>query len=788
MRVAPFFVFAFCFALSAPAAAGPIEDCDRLAADPGVPLSAIALPDAREACAAALDLDDAAPRLMHLYARTLEASGETAAALRYYGWAAEDGHPPAHLALARLGADRPDQEAAPDLLARYAASAGDSVGELAALVARETRALPHGAALRPPETTLALRRGGEPDLARLLRALIMARDPAAQTRYGVCVPEAGASRDPPPARPAGEAVFLMSQAIEEAAASPELRPLELEVLARLREVWRAILAEGRAEAEALAGDIRAIGLDVQSGEPARLAAQPMVAVEAFEEGVWRAWDPARGIPFDPASCTRYRTEAVFPAELTPRLRLIMRAQEAAEEDGALSSRVILDADLPFAGDAVLAFAEAWGIAPPDAPAERGAAFYTPILISGAASAFGESLRLPRPPSAEPETGETAAQALGEAIEAFDGLAPPPAVVEAPDLLRGLEVEIRLDLAGSPGAARRLTLLERPDPARPLADANGDYLDLQQLVGLLALDGAQSAPPEEASEEVVTTRGGVEALARRSGQAMAGFDGLRQAIMAEISSAPAPAPQSLGLLATVWTPTPPGAEGEDPGLRLRNQMWRGFEPAAEGSADPAGAAAAWAVASVLAERLVLQLGVEDFSAEALGPDAVSLWSALRAAGGEARVVTEPASLAALSPEAKARAEAFLARSLVLLAPVDPLTADEADLVWWILDPQGGVVEDEFADGGRQAAAEESTLNKDVACRNVGFFAQVGAQLARLVAPAAILLAVTGGGGDAGKSVVKFVQGVAKTQEETEKRRRALELASRACAGKSGGPGP
>lgn len=787
MRLA--IAFALCLVLTAPAAAGPVEDCDRLAADPGVALSAIALPEAREACAAALDLDDGAPKLMHQYARTLEAAGETPAALRYYGWAAEDGHLPARLALERLGAAplNPDQEAAPNLLEAYAASADPSVGDLAALMARDMKALPHGAALRAPETTLALRRGGEPDLARLLRALILARDPMAETRFGLCLPGSATPSALLPAQPpAGGSGVLLSQAIEEAMISPELEAPEREVLERLRDLWRATLAEGRAEAGALAEDIRAASPDFRNGGSAPPAATPFVTVEVLEAGAWRIWDPVRGEPFDPAICESYRAQAVFPAEATPRLRLSLRAWEAAD-DGALSGRVILDADAPFAGDAVLAFAEAWGITPPDAPSERGAALYTPVLMSGAASVFGETLRLPRPPSAEPEAGERAAASLGAAIEALGGVAP-PAAAEIPDHLRRLEVEIRVEQIGRPGEARRLTLLDRSDPAQPLADANGVYLDLQQLVGLLVLDGAQGAPPDAGSGEVMLTPGGIEALARRSGQAMAGFDGLRHAIMAEISSAPAPVPQTLGLLATVWTPTPPSGEEGDLGLRLRNQMWRGIEPAAAESADPASDAAAWAVASVLAERLVLQLGAEDFLLHAPHPDAVALWSRLRAAGGEARLVTDPASLAALSPEARARAEAMLAQGLLLLAPVDPLTADEADLAWWILDPRRGLAEDEFADGGRNSATEESAVNKNMACRNAGFFARVGVGLARLAAPVGIVLVVLGGGGEAGKVVIDFSRNVAKMQEEAEKRRRVVEAASNACAGASGGPGP
>ena len=260
--------------LAAPVAAGPVEDCDRLAAEPAVPLAAIQ-PQARDACAAALDLDDSVARLLHQYARTLERAGEMAAAERYYGWAADDGYPPARLALERLG--RPagagvagtnagtgagtGADAARDPLQAYAADAAggatglDAARAIAAAVARDIAPLPHGAALRDPQATLAARRGSAPDMARLLAALIAAGDPVAQTRFGICAPDAataraaGAAMDRPDPRPAQ----TMSQAARRCARPATVRARSAGTPAA---AWSAAAAASRAWCEAPATSSR----------------------------------------------------------------------------------------------------------------------------------------------------------------------------------------------------------------------------------------------------------------------------------------------------------------------------------------------------------------------------------------------------------------------------------------------------------------------------------------------------------------------------------------------------
>ena len=808
--------------LAAPVAAGPVEaspveDCDRLAADPAVPLAAIQ-PQARDACAAALDLDDSVARLLHQYARTLERAGEMAAAERYYGWAADDGYPPARLALERLG--RPagagvagtnagtgagtDAGAARDPLQAYAADAAggatglDAARAIAAAVARDIAPLPHGAALRDPQATLAARRGSAPDMARLLAALIAAGDPVAQTRFGICAPDAataraaGAAMDRPDPRPAQ----TMSQAIAAASALPDLPGDGRAVLDRLAAVWSAAVTEGRAEADALAADIRAASPDFGTA-PLGLAATPFVTVEVRDGEAWTPLDPLRGGGFDIAACTAYETGHDLPATLTPTLHLTLFATEGYGAGGALPPRRLLAADVPLVSDAVLAFAEGWGMMPPDAGAAPGAQDYTPVLIAGTETAWGDSLRLPRPPSAGPEIADTITGSLGEAAAALSAdpsLEPAPGTGSAPaipDTLRRLDLTVRLDGPSGPGPSQSFALIDRDPAAGPLADANGIHTDFLQIVTFVPLDGTVAGPAsaDAAPAEFVLSSGGIEAALRRSGGAMAGFDGLRRALFAELSGAAAPKPRTLGLLSTFWTATMPvahgGADAADatPGLALRTQMLRGIEPAT-GAEDPASAAAAWAVASVLAERLSLQLGADEFAAAAPRPDAVAVWSAARARGpahvidaaADAAAADDAATTGPLSPDAHARATAELSRGRILLAPDAPT---ERDLAWWSVDPRHAVVEDLFADGGRQAMAEEAKLDQE-ACRNAGYFASIHGKVARLLAPVALALALSGSGGEVATAIVKYTRAVIEAEDAAEKKRRELELATKACS--------
>lgn len=736
------------------ATAGPVEDCDRLAADPRVSLADITA-EARDACAAALDVDDSLPRLMHQYARALEAGGETAAALRYYGWAAEDGYPAAAAAVSRLGAGpRASEVWASDPMRAYAEAAGDTPEALARTIARDFILLPHGRAVRAPEAVLVARRGSEPDLARLLAALIVARDPAAETRFGICrltsdAPPLPLRPGPPPVRP--------SAVIAAARATPGVEPAALAIIDRFATVWTDAVAEGRAEAMALADDIRVLVPQFRGVTTPPPAPEIFVTVEAHSGTSWQLLDPVRGGIFDPAACADYTTNHDLPADLTPQLRVTLTATDEGAEP-----RVLLDATVPIGSDASFAFAESWGLTPPDTTPERGIQTRTPVLSAGERTVYGTPVRLNRPPSALPDLADTLGASLGDVSEALGGEATPE-TPPVPDTLRRLVLTAQLD----GGEVATFTLMDR-DGASPMAEANGAWLDFLQVAGFVPLDGSMTAPREDSGSDLPLTAGALSAELQRTGAAMSGFDGWRRAIFAELSDTPAPEPRSVGLLTSLWSAALPEAEGGETGTRVRNHMLRGDEPA--GTVEDA---AAWAVASVLAERLVLQLGNPDF-APPTGPDAVAWWTSAR----PGTTIEGPLDL--IPPDERARGEAEIAAGRVLLRPI------ALPRVWWSVDPARGTVTDLFPDGGRQALTEEAELDRE-ACQNVGYFARIGMAVRRLVAPVALVLMVHGGNGEMAKAVIKMAKATAQAEAEDKKKRRAVELASKACAGKSAGPG-
>ena len=777
------------------AVAGPVEDCDRMAADPTVALEAIAV-EAEGICASAVDIDDASPRLMHEYARALERVGKLQAALRYYGWAAEDGYPAAHLALLRLGQTQHTSgvgSANTDAVATYAASAGTTASELAAAISRDFTLLPSGAALRIPASVLATRRGSEPDLARLLAAVIAAQQVGAQTRYGLCTPsrDLAVTRAKVVADRPGVRAPSFLALLDKVSARPDLSAAELDVLRRLSSTWRAAVEEGRTEAAALAQDLRTAGRPVRGQNlddlAEALSTQVFVVVEVQEGTDWRAYDPVTGGLFGPEACSSYTTAADMPSGLVPQMHVILTATEAAADETP-AERVVLDATLPLDQTAVLAFAESWGLTPPDTQRKLGVQTYTPVLVAGGQAYYGSGLSLPTAPSMPPEIAailgdqlNKAANALGSGTDA--STTPGPAM---PDRLRRLVLDIQLTGGDAPLEPQHFVLIDRAGLSPPLADFGGQYLDFMQLVSLLPLDGSvdvAEALPADIGLDISSA--GLAAEARSAGAAMNGFEPLRLAIFADLSDAVPPLPQGVGLLMTFWKITAPATADADPGLQLRQQMLRPAEPAGPGVADPAGVAAAWAVASVLAERLSLVLSAPTAALADPGGDALGIWTAARK-GGQARLVQSAADLTALSPDARARAAAHLATGRFLLSPVADLSAaNEARLAWWLVSPDGLHVEDEFADGGRSELAEEAELEKEIACKNVRTYYGLGTVVSRLASLLAIVVVMSGDISDGGKAIADYAKAVAKAEEDVEKAKRATELANKACGGASGG---
>jgi hypothetical protein len=770
------------------AQAGALEDCDRLAADPGVPLAAIDTPAALAACAAASEAAPDEPRLTHQHARALERAGETTAARRLYKWAAEDGYPPAALALARLGGAGPaaaEAQHAADPLGDYARAAGASPKALAAALGRDMALTARIAVARAPAAALSARAASAAELAALLRALLEKAAPDLQTRYGLCtLTPVGAlalagralAAAPPPAPPTPEAL----DALAAEAGTPEAARPQLLAMARQ---WRDATTAAATEADAMMSDLAGAAVAFAPAHAAALAAElarfPHLVIETKHGESWARWNPALGEALQADHCSGVSPAQEIPEALRARLKVAVFAAEVPEGGGAPERRVLLAEEITLdtlaAGGAVLAFAENWGLTPPGARPARGEIAQTPLLIAGEMRRYGTALRLPRPPSAPAEAGEALGERLGAAAKALDGDADTvPAVVPAPERARRLwmEASVAGPLGETPPA--RWQAFDRDGDPYPLADAGGVYLPLMTAIGLAPLAGA-AGPPELAGSGVDLGQLALTGAAH----AAASFEPLRRAVFATIAPGEAaPVARGVGLLMARWEAVPPATADDTIGLRARAHMIRPPEPAA--GPDPLETAARWAAASVAAERLVAAAG----DAAAPAHDALALFAGARAGGGRILALTRVRDLEGwpLSDRARGLLAGRLAAGEILLAPERALAAgDDAGLAWWAASLGGGFVVDEFADGGHTAASERGLLHR-INCFMARYVVAIGIATGGVTAMAGVVT-----GNDA---AVKLGQEEVKIALKVdEERRKWGKIGEAACAisGAGGAPG-
>lgn len=771
--------------------ADSIEDCDRLAGEPvAIPADVAVL--AAEACSAAIDLD-ASARLLYQYARALESLGEKAAAERYYGWAFDDGFPAAGIALDRLGKSRTQaRESDPDALSAYAASLPQDAAAIAQAMSRDFAFLPTGAGLRTPEAVLALRRGSSPDLARLLSMLVVAGDQQAVTRFGMCRPgqelaaelaAALMSRTDP--RP----VSLL-ETIAQAKAAPDLSAPVLGVIDEMGEVWTSALREGAAEAAALEANLSGVkGFQAMEADALADALTRLVhvVVEVQQDKQLLVLDPVTGQPFDPARCVDYETASVIPESLIPQVEVVLTAHEDRPGAGTVP-RDILRQTLPLQPGMVLAFAESWGLTPPDAPLTARTQNFTPVLIAGTESHFGDPVVMPLAPSMPPDLAESIALRLS-LLFADDNAAQSDDPGQPGTALRRITLQVRLLSANAPEEVQTLVLIDRPDPEVALPDAGGLYPDFLQLTAFSPLDGSASLPggaPGLSDTEV--TSAALTAKARLLGQTVTSFDLLRRSVFADMTDAAPPRPLGVGVMLTTWSFLAPTDEEESFRLRLRQRMLRPAEPVLAGTGDASEIAAAWAVASVIAERVSVQLLLAGPEIVVPRENAVAAWADAREAG-PARLVSDPAELGPLSETARALMAGHLAAGKHLLLPAlrDAPVAD-GELAFWIVDPAAGIVEDQFADGGRNESAERTLLQEKVACRTIGPFARYSNTITRGLAAAAMMVQVYAGIVTPGTdyAIVEIAQSVIEARQRSEEVAAEIETVAAAGCGAAGSP--
>ena len=405
-------------ATSLSARAQTAAECEGLAAALGPSPEPAALVAAQAACAIAVREQPGSLPVLHLYARTLELSGDLDGAARLYQWAADDGYGPAVQALARLAGEPaeavvPGEEAATETAAAAAEDLGEDSGpaqtaqqleRLAALLQRARSQLPRttfdpaavvaaaGAApatlaqwvethtalvpyrgrLRGPVGVLMDRYGNSLDRSLLLAALLEAAGHEAVLVHGT-LPEADAARllavRPAPPPIVGDGTTL-DAVLAQLGIDPADDPFGLsatmtdgaEAAAEMRD---QVAAQTRTQGDALLGLVAGIAAPAASrpGEIEALRDHWWVRVRSGES--WTDLDPSGAFGAAP------NPETIEPTALPPELSHAVTLTVVAEflgADGGLRSETLLNHSLlpaDVAGTPVMLWHEPITVPGPD---------------------------------------------------------------------------------------------------------------------------------------------------------------------------------------------------------------------------------------------------------------------------------------------------------------------------------------------------------------------------------------------------------------------------------------
>jgi hypothetical protein len=241
--------------------------------------------------------------------------------------------------------------------------------------------------------------------------------------------------------------------------------------------------------------------------------------------------------------------------------------------------------------------------------------------------------------------------------------------------------------------------------------------------------------------------------------------------------------SISLIA-VGEPAPDGSA--DVGLATDIATDR-TQPRIESAQSPVTSAAAWAVASVLSERIIAHGGADlsdtaTMPLPAGGRDAIAV---LVAANGDkiALKTLAPADLGSVAmldepAESRARiAEQLRAGRDVITPTTTPPGAPEG---WWVFDPSDGSIRDEMSDGRHDDAAEEGFLNR-MAARMAKYWRKLGYRVCFVGGMAAAGITAASGDVAGAKTIVGAVSAIGKGAAENEKK------IAGACKGVGGGIG-
>lgn len=797
-------------------------DCDRLAGD-AVAMDAIDPAAAQAACLEALADSPADPQYLYQYARAVERGGDPATARRLYEWSADQGFGPAEAALARLGGEAatPDAAAgetapAPGTIELLAASLGPDPAAILAWVAGSIAADGYAGVMRGAAGTLAAGSGNAADRALLVAALVRAADPAAEVRFAECrLPDsetAALAKSVVAARPARQELLLeVAGRFAPEMADPEAR----RVAEGLGAIWRDAVASVERQSDelaaALADEAGAIGAAMPR-EALLDALSRHVWVQAMSAGAWTDLDPT--VPGAAPGLTRCNAETtvdMLADDAYHRLNVQVVLEERAGD--TLATRPILDASVRTAdlasGTLSFMFAESVGRGShvPERPEpEAGYLAYTPLLVAGGEEHIGESFALPAPLSTPAD--ESMGDVIGGAM--FDVFGEPPPEEPPAERPEGnvTAAWLKLTLSAPDGTVESATgmLFDRvgfarrtagtvAGPLEVLPEVDGEYQALGTIWDIALAQGVPPAPDSDEAEPAYDDMDPLDILLAELGRLHSVWEPYRAALFA--AAAPVGAPRMLalrpGLTLLGWVP----AAGEDNLAQADLMMDVLTDPAMTppGWKGDRRAAIAWAVGTVVAERLTIGMerlfpalvGIADVPA--FRPlDVPVVFDAARSQGVPLAWLGPDAPDGPLvegSEEAIARIRAHSAAGLSLLVPTRAVaTGGGTVLGWWLLDPATGALRDEF-ENGRHADMVERPITEEPARKSTPAYRSLGQRVCLMVnrAIGVISLGIAIASGDpsalkgawtAGRAERKVARAIERTRRTAEK---AAEQANR-----------
>jgi len=710
-------------------------------------------------------------------------------------------------------------------LEQVVAEVGTDPVALTAWVASNVGLAPYEGAMRGAVGTLTAGEGSSADQALLVQELVLAANPSAEVRFAACE--------------LGGAELERSEGLLAAVAAPRPRTL-LEGLASLAPQMES--AEVRTTAQALAGAWS--GLTQLTARHAGVLADalaeldqttdlptPLVAVtgasqsahvwlQAEANGSWLDLDPtAATVPG--TRCTVAATSAGLPPELLH--TLVVRVVVETRDSGVPTETTLLGTTAALldlqGGSATFAVAEAFGddLTGAREPDGAGLLRYTPVLLLGDHTLQGEPFYLPSLAPAPDAAGGGGFFDLGKALDdALGGTDGEEAATEADPTGGATALWLDFTLA-SPGgsstvrsvvfdrigfAARAAGQTATAVPAA-LPELEGEYLDLATVWNIGAWTGKWWY-----LEAPVETGEGVAAVAADLAAWHASFELTRQALAEAVlgeNAALRPAGPTLSLLG--WRPS--AADGSSADLVMDVLVDPGATlPAGHDPAQERLAAATWAVAGVVAERLLVDpehLLLAAFGEPVPeGPGTLDLLALLDAAaeqGVSAQWLAVGEGPTSASAAALARVAAHQEGGAALYLPTRAVDwGEEALLGWWMLSPstvtgaQGPArakVRDELETGRHQAMPEYNVTQQPSRAAAPTLRQSLGRRIVCSIGRAVFVLdlisALSGqpGGGQAAWGLAK---GAAKVAEAAEKTRRAGKSLGGSCSIGAGPPVP